>query len=128
MNKYEELNKAILIEFPKLRIDNEDFDLPYMVAGVFAQFLLDAYKTKDTQTVSKGFQFIEKMHLSKVPEIRELATIGYLEGIQNVWSNDLNNPELVFNNLGTESKKWWLELNKFWSKKINYVGESYRKK
>jgi len=29
---------------------------------------------------------------------------------------------------GDETKKWWIELNKFWNGEIKYVGETYANK
>ncbi len=54
--------------------------------------------------------------------VRDLATIGLLEGIQNTWANDDQNPEVFVEFILPESRKWWGELNDFWAGKIPYVG------
>lgn len=119
--QYEQVNKLLQIEFPDFLIDDDDFELPYIVAEDFEQFLLDAYNKGEKETYKKGLHFIEKLHLSPCDKVRELATIGYLEGFSN-WPDK----DTLFNDLDPESKKWWLELNLFWSGKINYVGETFR--
>jgi hypothetical protein len=55
--------------------------------------------------------------------VREAATIGLLEGIQNVWSNNDVDPELFVVHLLPESAKWWLNLNDFWSGKARFIGD-----
>ena len=126
--KYEDVKEAISSEFPQFEIDDLNGDLPYIVAGDFARFLLDSFNDGDIKTLSEGLDFIEKLHHSESDKTRELATVGYLEGIQNVWGNNDVNPELIFDYLGTESKKWWLELNKFWNGEIKYLGASFENK
>ena len=124
--EYEDVIKATVAAFPQFEIDELNHDLPYAVAGDFARFLLELYKNRDVNTLVEGLGFIEKLHLSKSHKVRELATVGYLEGIQNVWGNSDVDPELIFDYLGVESKKWWIELNKFWNGEIKYLGYSFK--
>jgi len=116
--KYEDVKEAISSQFPQFEIDDLNGDLPYIVAGDFARFLLDSFNKGDIKTLSEGLNFIENLHHSESDKTRELAAVGYLEGIQNVWGNNDVNPELIFGYLGTESKKWWLELNKICSSRL----------
>jgi len=124
--QYEEVNNALLSEFPALSVDKDDIDLPYVVAGCFTSFLLNSYLEGDKATYFRGLQFIETLYLSDVHKIRELATVGYLESIQNTWPSNLLSIDIPFSDLGAESKKWWTELNLFWDKKIKYLGESFK--
>ncbi|UQZ90044.1 hypothetical protein C4J81_12860 [Deltaproteobacteria bacterium Smac51] len=82
--KYEDVNKALAEEFPNFQINKDDLDLPYVVAGDFARFLLEMYQQKNMDEIAKGLSFIENLHHSADHNVQELATIGYLEGIQNV--------------------------------------------
>ena len=81
--EYEDVNKALLLEFPTFSVDEDDFELPYIVAGWFTKFILEAYQRGDKDTYIRGLQFIEMLHLDDTHKVRELATIGYLESIQN---------------------------------------------
>ena len=126
--EYDDVNKALAEKFPQLEIDETDRDLPYLVAGDFARFLLKAYQEGDMKTLTEGLGFIEDLHLSESHKTRELATVGYLEGIQNNWEHNDVDPELVFEYLGAESKRWWAELNKFWNGESRYIGESFENK
>jgi hypothetical protein len=66
---------------------------------------------------------IERLHVEGDPYVREAATIGLLEGIQNVWGNNGVDPELFFPFLLPESVRWWKSLNKFWNGESKHVGE-----
>jgi len=122
--KYEEVGKELFLEFKPFTVDEGDLDLQYIIAGYFTDFILDAYQTGDKNTYQKGLQFIERLHLDETQKVRELATVGYLESIQNTWPTELLESNIPFNDLGSESKKWWNELNSFWDGKIKYLGET----
>ncbi|MCL2859103.1 MAG: hypothetical protein FWF46_00735 [Oscillospiraceae bacterium] len=110
-----EVNKLLFKEFPEFYKQVEDdcnIDLAYVMAGEFTRFLLEKYKKNDLDTVRRGFDFIEQLHLNKEHKIRELATIGYLE---SMLGTDLSRSDNFLNFLGVESKKWWDKLNKFWN-------------
>ena len=62
------------------------------------------------------------MHLDGDQYVKEAATIGMLEGIQNVALNSGVEPESFVAYLKPESAKWWRQLNDFWEAKIPYVG------
>ena len=95
-----------------------------MIAGSFAHYLLRCYLDSDTIELSRGFEFIESLYSQENVKHNELATIGFLEAIQNVWSNHGLKPETVFLQLGPLSKKWWIELNRFWNHETKFVGET----
>ena len=122
--EYNDIVKILSKEFPDFKIDEEILDLPYVVAGSFARYLLECYKTKSLDKLKLGLDFVEKLHVHGDNKTKELATMGFLEGIQNVWGNKGVDSELIFNQLGKESKKWWKQLNKFWQAEIKYVGET----
>jgi len=96
----EEVNDALLTVFPEFVIDEIDEGLPYCVAGSFALYLLEAYKNNNNRLLVLAADFIEKLYSYKDEQIDNLATVGYLEGIQNVWGNNLIDPEIMFNYLG----------------------------
>jgi hypothetical protein len=93
----------------------DDEELPhYIVLGDFARYLiakLDRGKTDDFQKI---FQAIERLHLEGDEYVREAATVGLLEGIQNVMGNNNKDPELFRQFLLPETTRWWDKLNKFW--------------
>lgn len=101
-------------------LDEEDRKLDYIVAGAFARFLLSQYQKNETKEFSAIAQFLEDLLTLGTQEVKELATIGYLEGVQNVWGNNLVDPQVFYEYLLPESKNNWNELNKFWQEVIKH--------
>ena len=121
--KYEDIDNYLINIFPDFAIDEIDERLPYCVAGSFAHYLLEAYKNNAVDTLVLAGRFIEKLYSYKDDKIDNLATVGYLEGIQNVWGNNSINPEEMVTYLGSISQKWWVKLNRFWNGDISALGE-----
>ncbi len=105
-------------------LDDEERKMNYLVAGTFARFLLDGYKSGNVKQLESAAKFIEELHLKGSETVKNLATVGYLEGIQNVWGNNGVDPSIFYGYLLAESQKWWLQLNKFWNGEIKEVGET----
>lgn len=107
----------------------EDEHLLYIDLGEFAHHLIELYKNSETAEFSTVFEVTEKLHLEGDDYVREAATIGLLEGIQNIASNaDYGvNPDEFIQYLKPESAKWWQQLNGFWEGTIPYVGASMKK-
>ncbi len=98
-------------------------DLLYVALGDFARHLLDLHQCHHTASFPAIAQVIERFYIEGDFYVRETATIGLLEGIQNVWSNNNVDPELFVTHLLPESRRWWDELNAFWCGERRYVGE-----
>jgi hypothetical protein len=99
-----------------------DDDLLYIALGKFARHIIDLYKKNQTEEFAVVFDTIELLHLEGDQYVREAATIGLLEGIQNNAGHNGVDPEVFDEYLGTETEKWWRQLNDFWDGKIPYVG------
>lgn len=123
--EYEKVAQALLEQVPEFHPAKDVIEPPYILAGNFAHFLFEMHRLGNCSVVERGLAFIEHLYQDGGQKISELATIGYLEGIQNVWANHDVDPEAVFGLLGEESRKWWRELNKFWDGKIKHVGETF---
>ena len=117
--QYEEVDECLLKAFPDFVIDEVDNGLPYCVAGSFAHYLLNAFQNSSIDTLYLAGKFIEELYSYKNIKIDELATVGYLEAIQNVWGNNSVDPEEMVKYLGSTSQKWWIKLNHFWNGEIN---------
>ena len=96
-------------------------DVLYVAAGAFAHHLLVLQLKGATSCFASVGNTIELMHTDGVPEVKELATIGLLEGIQNVWGHSTTNPDVFLQYLGPASLNWWHALNNFWSGKATGV-------
>ncbi len=98
-------------------------EILYVALGDFARHLLDLFQAGKTEAFPSVGQVIERLHVEGDASVREAATIGLLEGIQNVWGNNNVDPEVFFPFLLPESARWWKSLNKFWSGESKHVGE-----
>ena len=114
--------------FQKVFDECQEKDLIYVVLGDFARHLLEMHKSSQVEVLKSAAEAIEQLELNGDSFVREAATIGLLEGIQNVWGNNDVNPDLFKQFLLPESLKWWNELNAFWDGERRYVGEGLTKK
>lgn len=57
---------------------------------------------------------VERWHREGDSYVKEAATIGLLEGIQNIAGNRFD-PKRFACWLKAESKRWWDKLNRFWN-------------
>jgi len=96
-------------------------DLPYVAAGAFAQHLLELQMEAKTSCFAEVGSMIERLHTEGTSEVKEWATIGVLEGIQNVWGHSSVNPNEFLKYLGPVSQSWWQGLDNFWSGKAPLV-------
>jgi hypothetical protein len=68
----------------------------------------------ETEEFPAVFQVVETWHILGDSYVQEAATIGLLEGIQNIAGNEGMDPEAFAPWLLPESQKWWGKLNRFW--------------
>jgi hypothetical protein len=95
----------------------------YVVLGDFARHLLELHQTHEAAAFPAVAGVIEQLHVDGDREVREAATVGLLEGIQNAWRNNGLDPELFMTCLLPESRRWWSELNAFWRGERRFVGD-----
>ena len=89
---------------------DEPVELPlYVALADFARHVKSMLELGDTESFPNIFQAIEHLHVDGDAYVREAATIGILESLQNA-----KNPELFRPYLRSESEKWWNKLNRFW--------------
>jgi hypothetical protein len=82
--------------------------------GEFANHLFELYKHNQTHEFIAVFATIERLHKEGDEFVKEAATIGLLEGIQNIAGYQANKFELY---LGPESERWRKKLDDFWEGK-----------
>ena len=104
-------------------VGTEGEDSLYVSLGNFAEHLLELYQKNHTEEFPAVADAIERIHVEGDQCVREAATVGLLEGIQNVWPNKGVDPELFYPFLRPQSAKLWQSLNDFWQGKIRFVGE-----
>ena len=93
-------------------------ELLSVAAGAFAKHLLVLFRASDISSFPAVGAAIERLYVEGSSPVREFATVGILEGIQNVWSNNGVDPEHFRNYLGQEAERSWVALNSAWSGKV----------
>lgn len=105
---------------------SDDKELDYIIASDFAHHLLDLYINQKQDKFPQVGQMIEALHIDGDSYVKEYATIGILEGIQNVWSNNKTDPKKFAEFLLPVSLQYWKSLNKFWAGEIPIVGRDIK--
>jgi hypothetical protein len=103
--------------------DEVDY-LPYIALSCFNAHIIELYKKDETEEFPQVFSVIESLHTEGEAYVKEAATIGILEGLQNQLGTDRKGVEDFQGYLLSESSKWWEQLYLFWDGKIKYVGET----
>jgi TPR repeat protein len=107
----------LLIACPSFRHEWEENvayhgrELLYAHLGYFASHLVELLKRGETTEFPAVFAVVEELHLYGDFYVREAATIGLLEGIQNT-SGGVLDPELFKQWLLPVSAAWWDWLNR----------------
>jgi hypothetical protein len=102
--------------------------LLYVDLGIFADHLVDLLKRGETSEFEAVFEVVERLHVEGHPDVKEAATIGLLEGLQNVAGHSGLDPQQFVRWLEPESARWWAELNDFWDGKSSWVGAGLERK
>ena len=102
-------------------VEEHGNDLLYLAAGAFAHHLLALHQANNASALASVAAAIERLHVEGSSWVKEFATIGLLEGVQNVWSNNDADPARFKPFLGPESLRWWNGLNNFWSGQASHV-------
>lgn len=86
----------------------------YLALGSLAEHLLQRLKKAEMQGLDQVFAVIEDWHTAGDVYVNEAATIGLLEGLQNL-SDGNDRPTMIFDRwLGPETRRWWNKLDRFW--------------
>lgn len=96
--------------------DHEE-GLLYVDLGEFAHHVIDLVGREATSELPHVFDVVERLHVEGDAYVKEAATIGLLEGLQNIAENAGLDPRRLEPWLRPESAKWWAQLNEFWAGK-----------
>jgi hypothetical protein len=95
---------------------DEADDLPlYLVLADFARHLIALVELGRTSDLPDVFAAIERLHVEGAHYVREAATVGLLESLQNLnLHKNASEPEQFRTYLGPVSVRWWDKLYRFW--------------
>lgn len=97
-----------------LHVDDDGTRLHYLDAAERARHLVERLAAGAMDEVEAAFALIERMHVEGDAYVRELATIGYLEDIQNGLLRAGVPLAVIEPLLGPESVRWWRGVEAFW--------------
>lgn len=100
--------------------------LIYVHAGDFARHLWSLHRTQQQAEFPAVAACIESLLTEGDHFTREFATIGILEGIQNVSSHTDGSPDEFASFLKPVSAAAWRSLNQFWAGEIPVVPNPLR--
>jgi hypothetical protein len=99
-----------------------DAELLYLHLGDFAHHVVDLLERDARAELAAIARALEHLHVEGDDDVKEAATIGLLEGIQNVAGHRNVSTEALEAALGAETHRWWRSLVAFWSGKVPHVG------
>lgn len=92
-----------------------DPELLYLHLAEFSRHLIVLLGRHSTAELRASFEEIERFHAEGDSYVREAATIGLLEALQNNAEHEQLDPDASFRSyLGPQSARAWEELNRFW--------------
>src|SRR5262245_13397003 len=95
----------------------EPEELPvYLALADLARHLIAMLASNETTSFAAIFDVVEQWHVQGDADVREAATVGLLENLQNTSLHDSTNPEQFRPFLGPESTRWWDKLYGFWER------------
>ena len=94
---------------------NDEPELPlYLALSSLARHLLARLEGGDTTGFDRIFAVVEEWHANGDAYVREAASIGLLEDLQNLSGGSGIRPVTVEQWLGPESRRWWDKLDCYW--------------
>jgi hypothetical protein len=95
--------------------NEKDFeDLPYMHLNQFGRHIVQLEINSSTEEFPKIFEAVERLHLEGDEYVKEAATVGVLEAIQNHALDRKIDPKIFEKYLLPKSKENWDRLINFW--------------
>ncbi len=100
----------------------DEDELPlYVALSELADHLVQRFKKGDTAGFIKVFEVVERWHTSGDRYVREAATIGLLEDLQNHLGGNGRKRKASSTQamefevwLGPQSRRWWDKLDRYW--------------
>jgi hypothetical protein len=88
----------------------------YLALAEFCRHIIAMLANNDTGRFPMIFETIERMHIAGDGYVKEAATVGLLESLQNTNLHTSTKPEQFRSYLKPISEKWWDKLYDFWEK------------
>ena len=86
----------------------------YLALAQLARHLITDLERGDTARFPEIFNVVERWHVEGDSYVREAASIGLLEDLQNTGLHRTTSPENFLRWLGPNSRRWWDKVDVFW--------------
>ncbi len=97
--------------------DEPDESPVYVPLAAFARHLIAKLERGETADLPAVFDAVERLHVEGDEFVREAATVGLLEGLQNLNLHSRGTtPEQFRPYLGPQTARWWDKLEAFWER------------
>jgi hypothetical protein len=116
--------EPLLLADPSFRAQHDAFvadwaeepELPsYLLLADYARHLAAKLEAGETSCFAGIFDVVEAWHINGDPYVREAATIGLLEDLQNPSNYKCATPTDFLPWLRPVSKRWWVRVEAFWA-------------
>lgn len=88
----------------------------YLALSGLARHLIAALAAGDRVTLARAFEVVERWHVEGDAYVREAATVGLLEDLQNEGLHESTTAKDFEPFLRPESLRWWGKVDRFWSR------------
>ncbi|TBD04827.1 hypothetical protein ELH21_10725 [Rhizobium leguminosarum] len=93
-----------------------DDELPfYLALSELARHLIQDLETGNTHRFDAVFDVVERWHVKGDPYVKEAATVGLLEDLQNGHLHRKTRSEDFIPWLRPETLGWWTKVHEFWA-------------
>ena len=94
---------------------SDESELPYYLSLTdFSRFLITLLENDDRDKLTAAFEMIERLQVNGDRYVREAATIGILENLQNANLHGRTEPDQFLEFLWPVSLKFWHKVSDFW--------------
>jgi hypothetical protein len=87
----------------------------YLALASLARHFVELLAARQEPALFRAFTVVERWHVEGDAYVREAATIGLLEGLQNDSLHTSTSPKQIEPFLMPESLKWWRKVDGFWT-------------
>lgn len=95
----------------------------YLLLADFSRYLITLLDNKKQKELNAAFALIELLHTDGDKYVREAATIGILENLQNRNLHSTTTPDEFVEFLQPTSFKYWQKVEDFWVNGTNITDE-----
>jgi len=102
------------VEFQEEWKDEKEGVPYYLVLGDFAHHVKKLYEMNEEYLLRKIFKAVDRLHTDGDAYVKEAATVGFLEALQNSSASQKGGSAVYEKYLLPETEYWWKKLNHFW--------------